>query len=359
MALLNSDKYTRAESWMDMFKVTQLAVPEMVVHVNQGTVLHDNHVVNFDEQDSVPITAPRLGSWLVVLSIDAHGQLVYTYGVQSVNAPTFPRLPDDCLHLAMILVTADTEAITDEDIFDMRQLFGFSINGGAVCQCKCAALDNVLTDEDKAQLKNYFDQYEALRLEIEKLKLLHGPQYVLRMLSDSGIEYELRCHDDGELYTVRVGDPLIDGQKPSDNRILDYRFCLAGTTLNIVAGDPEDYVPMQIDVRSINASNDSAKVTLVLQSRGVRFYGANYPPQYRENEFRVSGLDIDRAGLHEQFSLNFRTRGDHILRLTLLDELTGGVIDDVTALMRVRFSHANHCMDGCLCGDDCTCMQED
>lgn len=356
--LLNSDKYTRADQFLDMFKVHQMPTPEMAVQVNQGTALYENTVVNFDAQDSVVINAPQHGSWLVVLSVNQHGQLVYTYGVQSVNAPVMPRLPEGCLHLAAILVTADTEYIVDDDVHDMRFLFDYSFGGGSVCQCKCAALDNVLTDDDKRMMKEYFDQYDALRLEVERLKTLHAtPLQVLRMYSDSGIEYELRIADDGSVYTVRVGSELDDITPPAD-RTLEYRFCLAGVTLNIVAGDLEDYVSFQVDVRSGNAKNDSTKATLTLSSPDVRFFNVNHAPQYRDGSFRINGLQLTKSGLHEQFSLNFRSQGEHVLRLTLIDEVTGKVIDDATALMNVRFAHSNHCGDGCLCDDHCTCMQE-
>ena len=37
---------------MDMFKVTQLDVADMSVHINSGTIIYNNQVINFSEQDS-------------------------------------------------------------------------------------------------------------------------------------------------------------------------------------------------------------------------------------------------------------------------------------------------------------------
>ena len=60
---------------MDMFKVTQLDVADMSVHINSGTIIYNNQVINFSEQDSEILQAPRIGTWLVVLSINSKGHL--------------------------------------------------------------------------------------------------------------------------------------------------------------------------------------------------------------------------------------------------------------------------------------------
>lgn len=353
MTLLNSDLYTRCDHFLDMFRVHQLPCPEMAVHVNQGTVIHDNQIINFDAQDSDVINAPRLGSWIVVLSVDVNGRLVYSYGVQSTGSPAFPRLPNDCMHLAALRVSATTTQITDEEIFDLRQIFGFSTNAASVCQCVCAARENMLTDEERAQLKTCLDGHAELQLQIDQLKLLHKPQRTLTMLSDGGLTYVLTISDDGQLRITRVADDFVNTE-PAEG-VLGYRFCLAGTQLNIVAGDPEDFVPFTAHVRTVDAASVDTVASLRLASPGVRFFSVDHSPQYREDEFTVDGLNLTRAGLHQQFALNFRTAGDHVLRMTLFEQASGRVIDDVTALLRVTFAVGNHMLDGHLCSDVCTC----
>lgn len=353
--LLNSDLYTRGDHFLDMFRVHQLPCPEMCVHVNQGTVIHDGRIINVDAQDSDPINAPRLGTWICVLSVDVHGRLVYSYGVQSVGSPVFPRLPDECMHLAAIRVSATTTQITDDEVFDLRQVFGFSTSGAGQGRCVCPAAASMPSDEEWARFKAAMDEVAELRLQVEQLRLLHQPQRTLTMISEGGLTYVLTLGDDGQWRATRVEDDFVNDEPVDDAGPLGYRFCMAGTQLNIVVGDAEDFVPFAVHVRAVDAASADCVATLRLASPGVQFFSECFSPQYREDEFILRDQPLTRAGLHQTFALNLRTPGDHVLTMTLLDQATGAVIDQVTALLRVTFALGNHMLDGHLCADSCTC----
>ena len=348
---MKSDRFTRRDHFLDMFRVKQLPYPEMRVHVNQGTVIHENTLVNFEDQDSDYLDAPNVGSWVVVLSVDSLGRLVYTYGVQSVDSPAFPTLPDDCFHLAAVLLSADTEQVTDDLVFDLRQIYGFSSSGAQVCQCKCPVAGLTLSDEDRAQLKAYYDKVAELQQEVEDLKLLLQPRQVYTVLTDSGLKYEVRFRDDGTPYFTRVGgDASNVDYEETQPKTLAYKFSLGQSTLNVVNHDNEDYVPITVRIKSTDSANSATVAALIVSCRDARIYSENFVPQYREDEFRVDDLRLDRLGFVERFSFNFHHAGDHRLSLALYDVETRRLIDSATVEVKVTFVHGRP-ERPCGCGD--------
>lgn len=338
MSLLNSDKYFKSKRILDMFKVEQLDNPDMTVHVNSGTIIYNNSVINFSEQDTQVITAPAIGSWLVVVSINERGELVYTYGVQSTETKAIPTLPDDCFHLCIIEVTASSEMITNDMIYDLRQMYNFSANEEVTCKCKCALEDGGFTEADRKQLKEFYDKYEELSLAIDKIKLQLEPQKEYHVLTDSGLEYIIRFKDDGTPYFTRVG---YDDVVVPDDSHKDYKFVYPNSTVNIVTESKEDYVQIGVKVKSFDSANDNMACTMYIRCADTTIYSENYLPQYQENEFIISNLTLTKSGFYENFSLNFHNHGNHTLTMLLYDNTNKKMLDKAQILYDVKFSNEN------------------
>jgi len=338
--ILNSDKYFKSQKILDMFKVTQLDIPDMTVHVNSGTIIYNNQVINFSEQDSEVIVAPTIGTWLVVLSINTKGQLVYTYGVQSTEEKTIPKLPEDCFHLCIVEVHADTMMITNDMIYDMRQLYSFSSTQEMKCTYKCGLeSDYSFTSEDREQLKAFYDKYEELSAEIDKLKLLHNPQKEYTVLTDSGLEYVIRFHDDGTPYFERKDS--YEDIDPEENKHLDYKFVYSQDTVNIVSDSMDSYIHAGVKIKSFDNMNDNVKCTLFVRCANATIYSPNYLPHYQEEEFKIKNLTLTKNGFFEQFSLKFHNEGNHVLQLLLYDEDNKTLIDKANVGYDVAFKNPN------------------
>lgn len=336
--LFNSDEYFRSKKVLDMFKVEQLPCPDMTVHINSGTVIFQNQVLDISEQISQVITAPSVGTWLVVLSLTENGEIKYTYGVQSTEKCVLPRLPENCLHLCAIEVSASSKSITNNDIHDMRSIYTYSANEETTCSCKCAIDSSMIfTEEDRKQLKEFYDKYEELATEIDKLKLLHQPQKAYRVLSDNGLLYEIRFHDDGTPYFTRVDG--YDDNPCDPPKHLEYRFITGETTVNIVGHNCDDFFQAAVKIKSFDTLNDAANCTLCIRCPNTTIYSENYAPQYRENEFIISNLDLTKSGFYEIFSLCFHNDGTHTLTLVLYDNETGRMIDKTQVGYEVEFIH--------------------
>lgn len=338
--ILNSDKYFKSQKILDMFKVTQFDVPDMTVHVNSGTIIYNNQVINFSEQDSEVIVAPNIGTWLVVLSINTKGQLVYTYGVQSTEEKTIPKLPEDCFHLCIVEVHADTSMITNDMIYDMRQLYSFSATQEKKCTYKCGIeSDYSFTHEDREQLKSFYDKYEELSAEIDKLKLLHNPQKEYTVLTDSGLEYVVRFYDDGTPYFTR--NDSYEDIDPDVNKHLDYKFVYKEDTVNIVCDNNDNYVHLGVKIKSFDNLNDSVKCTLFVRCADATLYSPNYEPHYQEEEFQIKNFTLTKSGFFEQFSVKFHNTGNHTLQLLLYDAEKQQLIDKANIGYDVAFKNPN------------------
>jgi hypothetical protein len=340
MSILNSDKYFKASKIIDMFKVEQLDCPDMTVHINQGTIIYKNQIINFSEQDSEVITAPRIGSWLVVLSINEKGELVYTYGVQSTEQKMIPTLPNNCFHLCIIEVSATSAMITNDMIYDLRQIYTYSGDNDTTCTCKCSLEEQGFSEADRKQLKEFYDKYEEVNLALDKIKLALEPKKEYHVLSDSGLEYIVRFKDSGEPYITRVG--YDDNPKKDDTDThKDYKFIYNNETINIVNESEEDFVQVAIKIKSYDSLNDNAKCTLFLRCNDTTIYGANYVPQYRENEFMIENLELTKSGYSEVFSLKFHNTGNHTMSLLLYDNETKKLIDKGNISYDVTFGNKN------------------
>ena len=330
--LLNSDKYFKAERILDMFKVTQLAIPNMTVHINSGTYINNKKIRNFDETNSDVLFAPKSGTWLVAISLNNENELVYTYGIQSSQSKIFPRLPEECMHLALIEIACDDTEITNDKIYDLRQLFGFAPPSESLCQCKCT-MEGGMTSEQIELIENLQNQFDYLQQQINELKLLHEPQKVYRVKSDSGLLWDIRFRDeDGTPYFTRVGF--------EDNEVeiaQDYKFVYEHTHINIVNQTTQQYVQLAVRIKSENANNQSIPITLIISCPDTKIYSENYQPQYQENEFRVTNIELTKEGFSENFELNFHSAGNHKLNMYLYNSDTHDTIDSCEIIYNVDF----------------------
>ena len=341
MSLLASDKYYRNKKVFDMFAVHQLDCPDMTVHVNGGTIIHQNQIINFSEQDSEIITAPKIGTWIVVLSINASGELVYTYGVQSTEDKYIPRLPEDCFHLCMIELGASDKYITNDMIHDLRcaSTFMFSMNDTVSCKCKCALEEDGFTSEDREQMKQFYDKYEELSLAIDQLKLLHEPQKMYRVLSDNGSTYEIRFRDDGTPYFTKynIDDDIYNPD--TRPRHQDYKFVYGEKNVNIVTEHGDDFVQVGVKIKSFDSINDNVNCTLFVRCQNTTIYSENYKPQYRENEFVIENFCLTKTGFFEQFAFKFHNQGNHVLSLLLYNNDTHKLMDSAKIGYHVEFQN--------------------
>lgn len=336
--LLNSDKYFKSQKILDMFKVSQLDVPDMTVHVNSGTIIYNNQVINFSEQDSEYIEAPRIGTWLVVISINTKGQLVYTYGVQSTEDKQIPVLPEDCFHLCIIEVGADTMQITNDMISDMRNMYHFSSTQEQKCVYKCGLeSDYSFTEEDRKMLKSFYDKYEDLQAQIDNLKLLFNPKKEYTVLTDSGLEYKVRFKDDGTPYFSR-NDAFDDIDDNPEEKHKNYKFTYNNEKITVVMENPEQYLQLPVKIKSFDNLNDALNVTLFVRCKDATIYSPNFEPHYQEDEFQIKNLDLTKSGFFEKFSVKFHGSGNHDVQLLLYDSETKQLMDKASISYAVEFT---------------------
>jgi len=319
--VLNSNKYFKAQRVLDMFKVSQLAVPNMTVHINSGTVTRNKKILNFNDTNTDIIFAPKSGTWLVAISLNSNLEIVYTYGTQSSETKILPRLPEECMHLALIEISANDTEITNDKIYDLRQIFDFAAPSESLCQCKCT-MEGGLTSEQIEMLENIQNQFDYLQQQINALKLLHEPQKVYRVKSDSGLLYDIRFHDDGTPYWTRVGYE----DNETDESVREYKFYYEHTHVNIVNQSDRQYIQLAVKIDSKDASNDDLDCTLVIACPDTTIYSENHIPQYQESEFRVN-INLTKLGFYEVFELNFHSVGTHRLSMTLFDNDSHKIVD--------------------------------
>ena len=329
--LLNSDQHVNHNG---EFRVKQLAIPGMTVTVNSGTLLHDGVLVNVDKQESNVLTTPTVGQWVVVISVDQRGNLVYTYSVQTTAAPAIPKLPDDCVSLAAIVLTATMTEITQGDIHDLRNVSQLPVNIQN-CQYRCT-VPSGLSEADQRQLKEFYDKYEELRLTVEQLKLNFEPKSSFTMISDSGLKYEVHLRDDGTLYTQRVGFD-IQPVPVDDNKVMNYKFAVANSTFNLVS-DVDDFTPFSIGISSLDAQNVDVDALVVISCSGARIFSENFKPQFRDNQFSIN-TKLTRSGFTERFALNFVKHGKYCLELSLYDGASQKLIDNASVELNVTLTN--------------------
>lgn len=340
--ILNSDKYFRAKKEMEMFKVSQLDRPDMTVHVNSGTIIYNNQLINFSERNTDIISAPRIGTWLVVVSINKNAELVYTYGIQSTEEKQIPKLPDDCFHLCVIEMSASTEFITNDMIYDLRQVFNFSYENEKGCTYKCGLEnDYAFTKEDREQLKKYYDKLEDLSLEIDKIRLMFSPQKEYTVLTDSGLEYVIRFKDDGTPYFKRKDSYEDNPSQEESNKHTNYKFVYGSDTMNIVTPTCDDFVQIAVKVKSFDNMNKNIPCTLFIRCNDTTIHSSNYEPHYQENEFKIDNIEITKAGFFDRFNFKFHNTGLHQMSLYLYNNETQGIVDKANVGFDVQFIKQN------------------
>ena len=339
--ILNSDKYFKSQKYMDMFKVSQISSPNMTVHINSGTIIVNNKVLNFSEQNTDIITAPRIGTRLVVLSINKDGEVVYTYGVQSTEEKTLPTLPEDCFHLCVIEMNASTEYIVDDMIYDLRQMFNYSYVNEKHCIYRCGKENEFsFTNEDRENLRKYYDKVEALSAEIDRLKLMLAPQKEYRVLTDSGFEYIIRFRDDGTPYLKRA-DGYNDNPQDEEKKHSNYKFVYTSNKVNVVNDSDENFIQIGIKIRSFDNLNRNIPCTMFIRCNDTTIHSSNHKPNYQENEYKIENLELTRNGFYEKFNFRFHNTGSHELSMLLYNNETQELIDKAKIEYIVSFVKPN------------------
>lgn len=335
MGLFERKQYFKKRK--DMFVVEQLNNPDMTVKINGGNIIYKNSIINFDEQISSQLNVPNIGSWLVVLSVDKSGKLVYTYGAQTTDYKKVPTLPNHSFHLAMIELSCSTTQITNDFIYDIRQIFSYSDNNDDDTNCCKCCDSSSLNQNDLNELKEYYNKYEEVMEELEKIKLDLQPKKIYTILSDDGLKYDVMFTNKGELYTKRV-----DCEIPTtDSKILNYKLSFNNDVINYVLNDKEDNVQFPVKIRSLDANNETANCTLILKCNDTKIYNENLIPKSSNNEYRICNLSLTKAGYFDMFNLNFHNEGDHIMKLILLNNDTKLLIDFSTIIFKVTFENHN------------------
>lgn len=94
--------------------------PNMTVAVNEGSFYTDSmKIVEFEGGNTPAIKAPATGNEWVVICLNKKGTLVVLEGVPMAQ-PDLPEIPKSYLPLAAIYLTAMTNKITSDMVFDIR-----------------------------------------------------------------------------------------------------------------------------------------------------------------------------------------------------------------------------------------------
>ena len=132
----------------------------------------------------------------------------------------------------------------------------------------------------------------------EKIDARINPQQEYTVITDGGLEYNIRFNNDGTPYFKRA-DSYDDNPPYSDgNEHSDYKFVYNTSTVNLVTESCEDFVQIAVKVKSFDNLNDLMNCTLFVRCNNATIYNSNYQPHYQEEEFKIANLDLDRAGFY-------------------------------------------------------------
>lgn len=173
---------------LEMLKVYQQYPPTMKVEINPGYFWSNTvNLVTFDGGETPEINKPPSDSWYVLVSLNENGVIHLDYSDPGDN-PVIPIGHYRYLPLAAILVHNDTTEITDDDITDLRPIFGSTT---------FAFPHNFLTQRDDPNCHS-IDSVFGLRDELNNLRSN------IILTSPNGTKYRLKVADDGTLYTEPV-----------------------------------------------------------------------------------------------------------------------------------------------------------
>jgi len=116
----------RLDAQMHLLKVMAQDLPNMTVKVNAGNFWAEGNIfVEYAGGTSPLISKPAHGTKYVCVVINKYGTITIVDGPISLNTiePALPAISKDLLPLALMYIRSDTLIITNDMIYDARQLF--------------------------------------------------------------------------------------------------------------------------------------------------------------------------------------------------------------------------------------------
>lgn len=117
------DTLKKLNAHMNTLKVSAQAQPNMTVRVSAGSYWFNNKTfVDFYGGNSKMIVSSQSGTKFVIIGLSKQGSIKIIDGVPSSN-PVLPELEPGTMPLAAVVVRPGAVAITEDNIFDVRQVF--------------------------------------------------------------------------------------------------------------------------------------------------------------------------------------------------------------------------------------------
>ena len=117
---VSGSNYRAMGAFSEELRVFAQKDPNMTVAVNEGSFYTDSmKIVEFEGGNTPAIKAPATGNEWVVICLNKKGTLVVLEGVPMAQ-PDLPEIPKSYLPLAAIYLTAMTNKITSDMVFDIR-----------------------------------------------------------------------------------------------------------------------------------------------------------------------------------------------------------------------------------------------
>lgn len=117
------DQLKKLNSHLMTLKVLPQTAPNMTVKINPGSYWFDDaSFVDFQGANTKPLTIPTSGAKFIIVGLSKQGSVELIEGAAGTN-PILPKLKSGVMPLAAIALRANTTMITEENIFDIRQVF--------------------------------------------------------------------------------------------------------------------------------------------------------------------------------------------------------------------------------------------
>ena len=128
---VSGSEYRKLGVAIEELRVRSQANPNMTVRVNEGSYYTSRmKLVEFEGGTSPTIQAPATGYKWVVVGITAQGTIFVSSGEIKNRAPELPTIEKNMLPLAAIYVGANTTAITEDMIEDIRPFLASGYHPG-------------------------------------------------------------------------------------------------------------------------------------------------------------------------------------------------------------------------------------
>ena len=147
---------SKSSKFINMFSVTAQETPNKTVYVSAGTYLKNGtDIVEFNGQNTSPITFPETGSVWVMVSLDKLNTINVTYGQSDLSNPQIPKVTSSSLPLALIYIKHDDIVITGDMIYDVKPYLNISESTGGTSSSSDPSVD-------KSYWYNYTDDGKGI-----------------------------------------------------------------------------------------------------------------------------------------------------------------------------------------------------